>query len=278
MGTSKANSGPKRGTPLLPDWAESPDDQKPVEGNEGQDNPKPEEQKDNPQQNKRLTGDFGAVRRSLTSFLKNPSKGSLKRTTQRYVSASGGAKGISDSAIGGKRSAVRLVSFLSDVVNEGTQKAFEKLGISDLEGLSANKAFTKLFNFLSPSANLVDEPYARSAISEVLSKIFERFELQDREISELDNITPELALEFTEIYISEYIIDRLMSELGKTLHDKEYNPKEVLEREYEIKEFVNEQVKLELEDVNYESGGISENEGKKIVDSVFELAYSILES
>ena len=69
-----------------------------------------------------------------------------------------------------------------------------------------------------------------------------------------------------------------MSELGKTLHDKEFNPKEVLEREYEIKEFVNGQVKLELKDLNYKSGGISESEGKEIIDSVFELAYSILES
>jgi hypothetical protein len=274
MGTSKSNSGPSQGTPILPDWADKPENGEESGENQNQNNQNPDE----PNQGQPLTGNFGNVRSSFTSYIKSPSTGRLKRAISSYVGASGGSKVISNSALGGKRSAVKLASFLSDVIREGSQKAFEKIGIDDLEGLSANKAFTKLSNFLSPTTNLSDEPYARSAVSEVLSKIFERFELEERDLSELDNITPELALEFTEIYIAEYIIDRLMSELGKTLYDKEYNQREVLEREYEIKEFVNEQVKLELMDVDYRTDGFSENEGKKIIDNVFEYAYSILES
>lgn len=272
MGTSKGNSGPKRGTPIIPDWADNNDnnsqDENANNDNQGADEPK----------NQPVTGNFGAVRRSFSSYLNAPSGGRLKGAVRSYIGASGGSKEISASAVGGKRSASRFVGFLSDVVHNGTQQAFRKLGINNLQDLSAVKAFTELANFLSPSTNLVDEPYARSAISEALSKMFEKFELEDRDITELDNLSPQLALEFTELYISEYIIDRLMSELGKTLYDKEISQIEVIEREYEIREFVNGQVKLELDVLDFNGEGFSEAEGKKVMDDIFQLAYSILES
>ena len=69
-----------------------------------------------------------------------------------------------------------------------------------------------------------------------------------------------------------------MSELGKILYDKNYNDREVLEKEYEIKTSVNEQVKLELKEIHFETSGISIEDGKKIIDNVFEFVYSLLES
>ncbi|MCT4640558.1 MAG: hypothetical protein N4A72_22865 [Bacteroidales bacterium] len=303
MGTSKGNSGPVNGTPILPDWADNSDiieegqDNKDEEVQENQEHQKEEDQdnkkgdkddQDNQKEekkdsdksveiNKPTTGDFRTVRRSLTSYLKTPSRGKLRSTVRGYVGASGGSKVMANSAIGGKKSASRFVGFLSDVIQSGTKQAFQKLGIDNLQNLTALSAFTKLVEFLAPSTNLADEPYARSAVSEVLSKMFEKFELEDRDIKELDNITPELALEFTEFYISEYIIDRLMSELGKTLYDKDYSPRVVLEREYEVKDFVREEVKLELSEINFDSRGLSEEDGQKIINEVFQYAYSILE-
>ena len=277
MGTSKSSSGPSSGIPLLPDWAIDNDN---VEDNDGNSRPDEEKDKTDSESNESIpvTQSWRPVRTAFTSYLKNPSKAKLKDTVSKYVKASGGSKKIANSVIAGKAIAGHFSYFLSDVVKEGAYKALENLGIGDITGKSAEYVFTKLAELLAPKGNEADDPYARSAISETLSKIYEDFEINENDIDELDNLSIEKAHEFIEFYLSTYIFQRLMAELCKTLIDrKNYSEKEIIDREYEIKEYIDECIRLEFKDIVITKIDFSTNNGKAKITEIFNNAYSILE-
>ena len=151
------------------------------------------------------------------------------------------------------------------------------MGIKDLTGKSIESVFTQIAETLSPKGNEGDDPYARAAISEALSKIYEEFELADKDISELENIDQSKAFVFFELYVESYISERLIAEMGKNLENKEFSEKEVIDKEFEIKEYIKNAVKLEFKDVNLNDLNLSNPENSEKINDIFETAYQIME-
>ncbi|MEZ5196415.1 MAG: Qat anti-phage system associated protein QatB [Bacteroidales bacterium] len=279
MGTSKSSSGPSGGIPLLPDWV---DDQ---EGQDGNDNHNEENQngedspKDDQKEERRpKTESWRPVRTAFTSYLKNPTKKKLGNTLGKYVKGTGGSKKISSSVISGKSTGARFGGFLSDIVEKGSSEALKILGVGDIEGKSAEYVFTKLAELLSPKGNEADDPYARSAISETLATIYEELEEDEKSIDDLESLTPEIANGYMVTYIGTYIYQRLMAELGKSLVERsDYSEKQLIDREYEIKEYIQETLKIEFKDSDLTKVDFSSPEGKEKIDEIFNDAYSILE-
>lgn len=284
MGTSKSNSGPSKGSSLLPDWAtdnspqqevnEEPrktDDKEVGQQDANNENEKTEESKTSSTQ-------WRSVRSAFTSYFKSSNDSrKLGRALNRYVKASGGAKKITKSAISGKSSGIKLEVFLNDVAQKGYVEALNQLGIKDLTGKSIESVFTQIAETLSPKGNEGDDPYARAAISEALSKIYEEFELADKDISELENIDQSKAFVFFELYVESYISERLIAEMGKNLENKEFSEKEVIDKEFEIKEYIKNAVKLEFKDVNLNDLNLSNPENSEKINDIFETAYQIME-
>jgi Glu-tRNA(Gln) amidotransferase subunit E-like FAD-binding protein len=273
MGTSKSNYGPSGGVPLLPDWAVAPPNNKDKDTIPDLSNlPKPQ-----PDQLKPTTDVWRPVRTSFSSYLKNPSPKKLNRTIKRYVIASGGSKGISRSVVAGRTTARKFGKFLSDIVVHGSDEAIKQLGILDFTGKSSEFVFAKLAEALSPDGNVLDDSYARSAISDTLSKIYEEFEIEGKSLDELDNLNTDQAKELMESFLASYIFERLISELGRTLINKDYSSKEVVEKEFEIEEYIMEEVKLELQDFDVTHIDFMTSKGDKLISKIFSNAYSIFE-
>jgi hypothetical protein len=289
MGTSKSNSGPSGGVHLLPDWAivnmpPNNKDKEPIPDLSNQPQPDKEPIPDvsnqpQPQPDKAepIIDVWRPVRTVFSSYLKNPSREKLNHTIKRYVKASGGSKGISGSAVAGRTTARKLGKFLSNIVVHGADEAIKKLGILDFTGKTSEFVFTKLAEALSPTGNVLDDAYARSAISDTLSKIYEEFEIEGKSLDELDNLDAEQAKELMEYFLASYIFERLISELGRTLIDKDYSSKEVVEKEFEIEEYIREEVKLELQDFDVTHIDFMTSIGEKLISKIFSTAYSIFE-
>lgn len=287
MGTSKSNSGPSKNSSLLPDWANESNPQKEVnedpkktddKENEQQDTNNINNEKQETEENKIPSTQWRSVRRAFTSYFKSPNDSrKLGNALNRYVKASGGTKKITKSAISGKSSGAKLGVFLNDVAQKGYIEALNQLGIKDLTGKSIESVFTQIAETLSPKGNEGDDPYARAAISEALAKIYEEFELADKDISDLENIDQSMAFGFFELYVESYISERLIAEMGKNLENKEFSEKEVIDKEFEIKEYIKDAVKLEFKDVNLNDLNLSNPENSEKMNEIFETAYQIME-
>lgn len=280
MGTSKSNSGPSKKSSLLPDWAiEDTNSQNANTSNDSEvleNNELANDQKPNLNNEPKI--EWRSVRTAFTSYYKSSNDSSkLNTALSRYVKASGGGKKITSSIISGKSSGIQLGSFLNDISKNGFKEAFKRLGIENLTGQSIESVFAQIARTLSPNGNEADDPYARSAISEALSKIYEEFELSNKDISELDNLDSAKAVEIFELFIESYISERLTSEMGKTLENKDFSEKEVIEKEFEMKEYIKEAVKLDFKDINLDDLDLSSTENSKKISEIFETAYKIME-
>lgn len=278
MGTSKANSGPSKHSSLLPDWAKDEENQN---NPEDTNNDATENSANNHNSSEHASSepDWKNVRGAFTSYFKSSNdKLKLNRALSRYVKTSGGAKKLSNSVLSGKSSAIKLGGFLNDISQNGYEEAFKKLGIADLTGKSIDVTFVKLAETLSPKGNEADDPYARSAIAEALSKIYEDYELSEKDLSELDNLNENKIHEFLEYYIESYISERLIAEMGKTLENKDFSEREVIDKEFEMKIYLKEAVKLEFRDIDLNNLDLSDSENAEKISDIFETAYSIMET
>lgn len=273
MGTSKSNSGPSKRSALLPDWVNPAEDTGNNQSTENAENSQPQNQHKNNQQ-----ATWKSTRNAFASYYKSSNNSNkLNIALSRYVSASGGSRGITSSILAGKSTGIRFGSFLNDIVKNGSVETIKKLGIQDLEGKSLDSIFAELARTISPAGNEADDPYARSAISEALTKVYEELELQNKDILELDNLNPDQAFEFFELYITSYISEKLTSEIGKNLENKEFTEKEVIDKEFEMKEYIKDAVKLEFKDINLNDLDLSSSTNKEKIDEIFETAYQIME-
>jgi len=274
MGTSKSSSGPSGGIPLLPDWVDDPEGQ---DGIENQDD-ETTSNDDHKEETRPQTESWRPARTAFTSYLKNPTKRRLGNTVSKYVKGSGGSKKITSSVISGKSTGIKFGGFLSDVIEKGTNEALKILGVGDVEGKSAEHVFVKLAELLSPRGNEADDPYARSAISETLAIIYEDLEKDEKSIDDLESLTIENANDYMVIYLSTYIYQRLMAELGKSLVERsDYSEKQLIDREYEISEYIQETLKLEFKEIDITKVDFASSQGKEKINDIFNDAYSIIE-
>lgn len=277
MGTSSSNDGPKGNTPLLPDWIDNENDDNSVNPNDGNNNT------ENQNQNNQntvipLTGTWSGAKRSLGGFSKNPSKVNFKRAAKAYVKASGGARNIANSARHGKIVAGQFISFLNDIRNDGLNKTYEKFGFGKISGDSVEQVFNNLAEVLSSGGGTDEETIARNAVIEALAKIYEDFDLGNNSIESLDNLTVEQTETYLEYYLTSYIYERWLQELGIKIEEKDINPADVVKAEKNAFDFIQSSVNLKFDDYNLTTFDYRSDTGKAIMDEIFIQAYSLIEA
>lgn len=282
MGTSKSNSGPKNNTPLLPPWAPEPPEALPqldpstddnIDQN-GQENGE-QESKEKPQS--KITG-LPSARRDLTNYIKNRNPQNFKKASRSYVRSFGGGKRASKTAISGKSSGARFSGFLSGVANQGIDRTLESYGLSDCIGKSADYVLTKIADLIAPSGATNEEAAAREAIIESLSYLHDHFELHDKDIAELDSIS-KLDFEFViKEYVSSYIFNRWLHELGLKFEEKSASTRELIETENEAREYIKEAVKLDFSKIDLLKIDFNSGQGRALMEKIFDEAYIFIET
>lgn len=190
------------------------------------------------------------VKTTLTRYTTQKGTGAIGpgNVYHAYVSAVGGTKGFSSSSKLGIRTAQRLANFLGNISALGFTEALKEEGLADLTGKNAIEVLTGIIDKLAGSGKLLDQTIARSALLEVLAELFEK---ESDEYNELErdltaSINSEKLVELIQLFIAEYIYQRVLSDLVDRIENKAINSNEVKNREKELKEFIIRLVNFDL--------------------------------
>jgi len=282
MGTSKSNAGPKDKMPLLPPWAPSPPEKIPEKEPETDDTDNQPNQDNTDDGSKEkpeaLTSGFASARRNLTNYIKTRGHQSFRSAVRSYVKSYRGGKNASKTAISGKTSGARFSGFISGIANQGIERTLESYGLADCIGKSAEYVLTKITDLIAPAGATNEEAAAREAIIDALTFLHDYFELNDKDINELDSISKtDFELVIKE-YVSSYIFNRWLHELGLKFEQKAASTRELVQLENEAKEYIKEAVKLDLSKVDLLKIDFNSGEGKVIIDKIFDEAYIFIET
>ncbi len=294
MGTSKSNPG-IRPTPLLPSWAPSPpesDENPPDSDDQAQDSDNQSDDDGNEQgessQNGNTpevnpTGDWSGAKRRMTNFARSSDSRArgraLRGAAKAYVRGSGGSRTAAKSAIHGKAVGVRLGGVLSGISSEGVGGTFEKLGLGSLDNLSVEAAFNKLAQHLCSNGATIEESVANVAAITALSQLYEDFDLENNNLDNLDSLSADQVNEIIQCYVSAYIYERWLHELGASIEGKEdISTSNVVSLEEEVKEFVTSSISLEFGDADLTQVDFEQGEGRDILENIFQQAYEQIET
>lgn len=270
MGTSKSNSGLSPNMPLLPDYAPPPD---PIDLPPPEDNPNNEDEV--------ATGDWSNAKAALTAVTKASSSSSRARklatASRSYVAGSGGAKRMRQSSIGGRMVGRNLGRVLFAIKTSGANSAFGEEGVDNLTGQTTEVVFAKLAQQLSSKGGTVEETIANIALVEALSHLYAQFDLTTNNLATLDSLTEDQAKEVIQVYVSTYIFERWIHELGIKIETSSLSELQIVELEDEVREFVRESVKLKFNDAPLKSLKFDRGHDKKAIDEIFNQAYKMLE-
>lgn len=281
MGTSSSNNGPKGYTPLLPDWNGNDTnsgnqnggiDSKPVSGENVSQN------QDDQKTNILSTRGWSGAKRTLGIFSKNPSKSNFRSAAKSYVKASGGAINVAKSARHGKIVAGQFAYFLNNIRKDGLEKTYENLGFGKISGDSVEQIFNNLAEILSSGGGTDEETIARNAVIEALAKIYEDFDIENNPIESLDKLTEEQTGTYLEYYLTSYIYERWLHELGVKIEEKDISPADAVKAEKDAFDFIQSSVNLKFDDYNLSAFDYSSDEGKAIIEEIFIQAYSLIEA
>lgn len=280
MGTSNSNIGPKNHSPLLPPWAPEPPVTPPEtsDADDTQDDiPTDEVNNDVNKKDIPVFDDLPKARRRLTAYTKNRNKQSFNNAISSYVKSYGGARKVSKTAISGIAAGGRFAGFLSDISRQGFNETLGNLGLERYEGESLDFILAKIADVIAPSGATNEEAAAREAIIDALEYIYDTYELEDKELTALENLQKEDMESVLKEYVSSYIFNRWLHELGLKIEASATSTREIVEIEKEAQEYIREAVKLDFTQKDILKTNFNSNEGRQLMNNIFEEAYLLIE-
>lgn len=273
MGTSKSYEGPKDRTPLLPSWAF------PEPGSEESTLESP----NSPVELPSVPPVEGSMnwRSSKTSLGKAVSSGGgrsvFAKPGRNYVRALGGARKAAKTSRTGRSTTAAIGQFLTNVGNRGINGALESLGLSTFVGKDAETVFAAISNALAPVGSSREEAIARKAVNEALENLYEQYVLDGGDITKLDQMGAQEVGKAIETVVSSYIYNRWLGELEIVLESKAVSIKDAIRLERDMKEYIRECVRLDMQGVNVLTMDWNGSSGQQFIEKIFIEAYSILE-
>lgn len=259
MGTSNSYGGPKDTSVLLPDWA------KPGDNDRNGSAPLPPLQKP-----------WQAAKGNMTRFAGGGGQQALRNAGRSYIAAKGGAKSAARAAHAGRATTQRLAAFLSSAARDGIETALASLGLQNLIGRSIDLVFAGLVDALATGVTDFDQAAARVAMQHAFDEFYEQCtKLGNFDV--LNSLTEEQVSKAIEQYVVGYIYERWLQELGNRIEDKQISEHEAIRLEDEVKDYVRDAVRLEIGDRNILQIDWAGDEGRRIIDSLYEEAYSFIE-
>lgn len=297
MGTSKSYGGPGDGIPLLPAWAQGQDSQ-PAEAGDGGTAPSgddPEQPPDgspspasetpaaasSPAPDPATTAPTSAPWRSAKAQLTRAVRGGGERAHLRsagrsYVRAQGGASRAAKSSTAGRHAAASLGGFLSDIASRGFAEAARSLGLAADVGRNADAVLASLVNAIAPEGATLEQAVARASSIETLAALYEKYSLESGDFSKLDEMGADDIREAIVDYVSTYVYNRWLEELGLMVEKHAVTPARAVKLEREMRSYIRDTIKLDLKGTDPLSMDWKGGPGRAFVQQAFEDAYGIL--
>jgi len=277
MGTSKSYSGPKNGTDLLPSWYSSTSGEGGIAGSAAGSTPEEVLKTETLPQQSQIpikANDWNAAKSSYTRLRNNPTPNKIHNALRSYVRSSRGHKAIARSAIGGKKTTIRLGGFLRDIVNIGLAKALENLNITDYKGKPVKTVLAMLISVLSPKDGTNEDSIARLALVETIKKLYKEHDLLEKGVDSLSALKEEDINTVIEYYISSYIYQRWTQELGNRIEGKDVSYKKLELMESRCRGFISSKVKNKFSKT---SSIIIVKNIEKAINDIYDVAYYMME-
>ncbi|WP_288593420.1 Qat anti-phage system associated protein QatB [uncultured Victivallis sp.] len=201
--------------------------------------------------------------------------GNVSAVGRSYVRAKNGSRVAASSVRAGKNSLQRLGAFLADVSRNGLNNTLVEYGLQALAGRNATFVFSGIAEHLLPPGNDFDEGVARQAIEDALEALFNKCE-EAGNYDCLEQLSSEDISDSIEKFVTGYIYRKWLQELGACIEKNSVSEMEALRLEKEIKVFVKDSVHRALQAVDPLSINWNSNEGKSIIDNIYQDAYSFI--
>lgn len=289
MGTSSSYGGHKDTSHLLPSWARQSSDIDsnstdtgipPDDGQMVQDIPEnsiSDNQDTQVQNNESQYQRKWRYAKKVMSYY--ASRGSEQRSPieagRAYIRAKGGAQKAAQSVISGKSTARNLANFFATTARSNISQGLNLIGLGHLIGKDVDTVFSGLIDALSDNGEDFDENIARQAIEDALTSFYEQCS-ENQNFESLEHLTPEQLKRAIENFVSGYIYKRWLQELGNCIERKAVSETEAVKLEVEVKIYVRDLVNLGLDSRNILSIDWNGDEGRQIIDSLYEDAYSLI--
>lgn len=271
MGTSASNNGPKKNASLLPSWASTSDEGSSESSiqNNGNENLT----LSNDSQN---TGNWGVAKGALSRYANGTNGSSLRKASRSYVKALGGSSKATKSAVKGISVGSSFFNFIGGVSKNGLNGTLEQFGLSDFIGKSSEVILAKIADKIAPIGSTNDEVTAREAILDTIDFLYEKLLMDGRDLDSLNSLDEQTSKELLVEYVSTYIYKKWIYEVGLAIEKNLLSERQAIELEREMKIFVKDETKSSFQNSNFNSINLSDGEGKKIIENIFELAYSTI--
>ncbi len=290
MGTSNSYGGPKDNSHLLPSWARQssdidsdstgngipPDDGEAEQNIQGNDNSNDQDTQD-PNHKSRSQGKWKNAKNVMSRYASRGSgQGSLARAGRAYIRAEGGARKAAQSVKSGKTTARKLATFFTTTARSDISQGLNSIGLGHLVGKDVETVFSGLIDTLLDNGVNFDENIAREAIGDALASFYKQCS-ENQNFKSLERLTEEQLKRAIEDFVSGYIYKRWLQKLGKCIERKDVSEIEAVKLEGEVKIYVRDLVKLELNARSAFSIDWNGDEGRQMIDSLYEDAYSLIE-
>lgn len=285
MGTSSAYGGPGNGTPLVPTWLDSDDEETPSlpanqpASDDAKDDIEPGPPKTTPPSPPPIETPpkyprFSDARGNLTRFASSGgrNRASLGRAVSGYVStASGGARQAALRMGTSRIVGARLLGFLSDVRAQGVRVALHALNLEWLAGQSIQDIFLGLADYVCPAGGTVDEGIARDAFIETI------VDLEENGITNLDELTADQMQTVFELYATHTIEARILNDIGAKIISVPSDMQAAAQVQAQLRDFIRRGVSDALTVAQSTLNKLTPEHVQTFVDDIYEQAFAILQ-
>lgn len=274
MGTSKSFGGRKDINPLLPTWSLPDLDDNPLspESSDRNEEQLAAQEVQQPPQSK----PWQSANRSLGELVSDSGGESLSKAGRAYVRALGGSRQAASSSVTARSSSAKLGGFLSGLVLQGINQTLKDNGLSHVVGKDADGVMAAILDLIAPSPNSREESIVRVAVCKTLENLYDKFDLRNGDITELDRMNVEDIKDAYVSTISSYIYQRWLAELGIAIEKKSVSANEAVYLEREVKGYVYDRVKIDLQNVDILHLDWEGDFGHKFVEETFKEAYDLI--
>jgi hypothetical protein len=131
-------------------------------------------------------------------------------------------------------------------------------------------------NALAPDGATLEDAAARRATDETLAFLFERYSVATEGIEALNSLDMTGVRDALQVSVAGFIYQRWLQELGQRVEERAVTPQDAVKLERDIRSYVTEAVKLDLQGRDPLAVNWNDREGREIVERIYREAYSLL--
>ena len=258
MGTSSMYSGPKDNKLL-------PDDYLGID--------KDDEKEEKTGDDKKIDSEAWKKAKNAMSKYINAKNGNRQKVIKRYVSANGGSNRVAKSSTSGVKGVSGLGGLLNKISSSGLENTLREYKI-EYKDKSINSIFSEFINILSPNANTKEEVAGRDALIETLTELYELIETTGEDITYFDNLDDSKFNFIMNKYIENYVFAKFLNDLEYRAEKYAKSIESVIQKEKDIKDFINYSVNNATKDINFKSFNYNDLDA---IEKIYRDCYKIWE-